>query len=188
MFINKFYIYILLKTWYLSLRIFSYSYSINISFYKFFRILRACSSSIEELTKLQSFPFTENPAHTFHDFFSKTFVFITSNSETNNRACMHRGANSSNWIQNNRVSISIRAVCLHTNAIALSRYAIKQEIVLYLRPATFRICRYRDFYRVSRVDLSYESNRSILQFITSRSRDRLSTTFDTPSPLIISVQ
>lgn len=114
MFINKFYMYILLKTWYLSLRIFSYSYSINISFYKFFRILRACSSSIEELTKLQSFPFTENPAHTFHDFFSKTFVFITSNSETNNRACMHRGANSSNWIQNNRVSISIRAQCVYT--------------------------------------------------------------------------
>lgn len=134
---------------------------LNISFYKLFRILHACSSSIEEFTKLQSFPFTENPVHTFHDFFSKTFVFIASKSIIT-RAWMHRGAN---WIQNNRVSISIRAQCLYTQVPSPyldTRLNKRSSYICDWLPSVFvSLSRL-----LSRLDLSYlESDRLILQFI-----------------------
>lgn len=130
------------------------------------------SSSIEQLTKLRSFPFT---MHTFHDFFSKSFVLITPTA----KPFLHRGTNSSNWIQNNRVSISWIGAhkCLHTSAIALSRYAIKQEIVLYIFATGY--LPYLSLSRfLSRLASILPTNPIDPSF--SPSRDRLSITFDIP--------
>lgn len=141
---------------------------LNISFYKLFRILHACSSSIEELTKLQSFPFTENPVHTFHDFFSKTFVFIASKPIT--RAWMHRGAN---WIQNNRVSISIRAQCLYTQVPSPyldTRLNKRSSYICDWLPSVFVslsriLSRLASILATNPIDQSFSSS-------SSRSRDR----------------
>lgn len=87
---------------------------------------------------------------------------------------MHGGANSSNWIQNNRVSISIRAQCVYTQVPSPyldTRLNKRSSYICDWLPSVFVVIA---TFIASRVDLSYESNRSILQFITSRSRDRLS--------------
>lgn len=87
---------------------------------------------------------------------------------------MHGGANSSNWIQNNRVSISIRAQCVYTQVPSPyldTRLNKRSSYICDWLPSVFVVIA---IFIASRVDLSYESNRSIFQFITSRSRDRLS--------------
>lgn len=96
---------------------------------------------------------------------------------------MHGGANSSNWIQNNRVSISIRAQCVYTQVPSPyldTRLNKRSSYICDWLPSVFVVIA---IFIASRVDLSYESNRSIFQFITSRSRDRLSIILSIHPPL-----